>query len=610
MDIAKLEDGKTPVDRLTLYDRFRGYLNPVEKIVRMRAREIEHQFSYGYNENPERRSGSGGMFAHASAETWKSNRDRLKAMWDARDLVQYEFIGGMMARIVLYVCGKLHSQSLTGDKQIDQAYDDYFHGWCGDEPGDDGMIRCDITGRHRFLKQVQMGFLGFLVDGDHGLIEVDPKLSPSGEFCLQSIEADRIGSPMESQVQEDYIGGIGLDPQTGRVQFIRTFRRTRTNQYVDKQEIPPDAFIHIFDGDRPDEYRGRTKLLRLLNDARDIREWIEGEKIAGKVQSQWAALVGVKDPFQGKGPTAWTDKTPEGTPTQKADWGKIMKMAEGEIFNMLAPPSRPSGAFISFIEMVLRKMAVSLDLPYGFLWNLAELGGVTARIEVQQALRRIEYWQNQVLIGKVLDRVRQKVIAQGIALQLLPPHPLWRKCSWHFGLSIQTDVGYEAEADISMVKSSLIPIKAISGKYGYSTREVLESNADTANEAIEVGVDKLLPVEVFAKDLYPDITIQKANMLTGPVPPPPPGSAEALGGDKMVKQLLDLLVKVGEGKVDRDSAKQTLKRTFGIPEAIAEKMVPDEPSKAKLKALNPGSANGSRGTPAKVKSVSKSKARK
>src|SRR6267142_350992 len=121
---------------------------------------------------------------------------------------------------------------------------------------------------------------------------------------------------------------------------------------------------------------------------------------------------------------------------------------------------------MDFTQMIIRKMAVSLDLPYGFLWDLATLGGVTARIEVQQALRRIEYWQNQVLVGKVLDRVRQKVIAQGIMLKQLPPHPAWRKCSWHFGLSIQTDVGYEMEADIAAVSAGILPISEITGKYG------------------------------------------------------------------------------------------------------------------------------------------------
>src|SRR6185436_10914001 len=213
MDLKKLEDGKRPDQRLTAWDKVIGFFDPVQKLVRMKARTIEHQFSYGYNDNPERRSGSGGLFAQASAETWRSNRDRHKAMWDARDLVKFEFIGGMLARIALYVCGKIHSRSLTGDEQIDDAYDSFYHGWCGDEPNDDGSVRCDLSGRSRWLKMVQMGFMGFLIDGDHGWIEIAPELSPTGEFCVQAVEADRIGSPLEQLVQENYVGGVGLDPE-------------------------------------------------------------------------------------------------------------------------------------------------------------------------------------------------------------------------------------------------------------------------------------------------------------------------------------------------------------------------------------------------------------
>jgi capsid protein len=604
-DLAKLEDGKRPDQRLTLADRVVSYFKgPVEKLVRMKAREIEHQFSFGYNDFPERRSPSGGLFAQAAAETWRSNRDRLKAMWDARDLCRFEFIGGMMSRIVLYVCGTFHSRSLTGEEEIDQAYDDFWKGWCGDQPNDDGTIRCDITGRHRFGKIIQMGFLGFLVDGDSGLIEVDPLLSPTQEFCIQPVEADRIGSPLDQQVQENYIGGINLDPLTGRIGSFRIYRRTRTNQYLDPQDVPAESFIHLVDEDRFDEYRGRTKLLRLLNDARDIREWCESEKIAGKTQSQWAALIGLKDPFANQGATAWTNKTDAGTPTQDAQWGKILRMAEGEVFNMLAPPSRPSGAFMDFAQLIIRKMAVSLDLPYGFLWDLATLGGVTARIEVQQALRRIEYWQELLKI-KILNRVRQKVIAQGIANQVLPPHPLWQKVEWHFGQSIQTDVGYDMDADIAATQHGIAKISDITAKYGKSPREVFLSNAQTANEAIQVGAETGLPVEAFAAGLFPMLTDQRAAFISGPTPPPAPGSIEALG-DKGVKQLIDLLTSVGEGKMDRDAAKQTLQRTFGVPPAIAEKMVPDEPDNKKLMAMKGGpKPNGA--TPARNQRVTRPK---
>ena len=535
------------------------------------------EFGIGYNDVPERR-GRAKPLMQSGAETWYRNRDRLKSTADARDAAEFDWIGGVIDRVVLYVVGKLRCDSQTNDPEINLLYDEYFHGWCGDDRLDDGTTRCDLSGRHRFLKQLQMAFRAFIIDGDYGFIEIDPRESPTGEFCLQGIESDRIGSPLESVQDENYIGGITIEPTTGRIISIRVFDRTRTGQYTNPREVPIDSFIHVFDTDRSDEYRGRTKLLRILNDLRDIREWIEAEKIAGKTQAQWAALIGTKDPFNGTGPMAWTNKNQKGTPTQDAEWGKLLKLAEGESFSMLSPSSRPSGAFMAFVQMLIRKMAAALSLSYGFLWDLSMLGGANVRIELESDLRRIQFWQENILINRILNRVRNKVIAQGIAQGVIPPHPMWKKCDWHFGPWITADVGYAMDADIAAINMGIVPVKEVMAKYDRSAKEVFDSNARTANEAIEAGTNAQIPAEVFARGLYPDITRQKAAFLTPtPLPPPVPGSLEAIG-DKGVMAMMKLMEDVGEGKIDRESAINTAMRVFKLTRGQAEKMIPDEPS--------------------------------
>lgn len=586
--VQELEE--KPADRLNLIDRAVTFFSPEAGVRRMQSRTILHAF--GYDDNITDR-GRKPPLSHTSSETWAKNRDRLKMMADARDLATYDWIGGVIAKVVLYVAGRLHCKTNTGDEQVDAAYDDYFHGWCGDEKSEETeLTRCDISGRHRFLKMVQLALMGFLVDGDHGFVEIDPLMSPAavlgpdgqplpgtGEFCLQHIEADRIGSPNDASQAEGYIGGVVLDPATGRIQAYRVFRRTRSLQYLDPQDVPSASFIHVFDPDKSDEYRGRTKLLRLLNDARDIREWIDAEKKAGKTQSQYAGLIGTKDPFNNTGATAWSGKTGEGTPTQDAVWGKLLRMAEGESFSMMAPPSRPSGGFMAFIEMVIRKMSVSIGLSYGLLWDITSLGGANTRVAVQSDLRQIQYWQN-ILSSIILHRVRRKVVAEGIAKQMLPPHPNWKNCDWHWGPHLTADLAYEVEADLSAIDHGIISAEEVMSKHGRTARDVFAANATTANVALQVGAEKMLPVESFARGLYPDLTNQRAAFLTpAPIPPPPPGTFEAIG-DKGVAKMIEIFVAVGEGKIDRDSAIEQLVYVIGIPRSKAEKMVPDEPSNA------------------------------
>ena len=534
-----------------------------------------------YNPNPERR-GRAKPISQTGAETFIRQRDRLTAMSDARKSAEFDFIGGVIERLTLYTCGKLHCKSNTGDGQIDQAYDAYLHNWSGDERGEDGGTQCDLSGRARFIEMVQMAYHGFMVDGDAALIEVAPEFSPTGGFCLQSIEADRIGSPLDATQAENYIGGFTINELTGRIQSARIFRRTRTGQYVDQQEVPMESFIHLHDPTRPDEYRGRTKLLRCLNDLNDIREWIEAEKIAGKVQAQYAALIGTKDPFSGSGPGAWDGKTNAGTPSQDAQWGKLIRLAEGENFSMMSPSARPSGAFMAFIQTLIRKMSISLGISYGLLWDISVLGGANTRVEIQADLRKIESWQG-LLENIILNRVRQKVIAQGIALGVLPPTPGWKQCAWHWSRPITADLGHEAEADLNLATAGLMEIEQVIVKHtGKSAQEVAASNAATANLFIEECAKAQLPVETVARGIFPSITNEKASFLTPtPQPPPPPLSIEALT-DKGIKPLVEIMEKVGNGTIDRESAIEAVMRIYSIKRSEAELIIPDEPEEEQL----------------------------
>jgi capsid protein len=546
------------------------------------ARKRSIQFSEGYNPRPERRGSSGGLYQNTGSETWMKSRDRKKASYDAVDQVTHTWIGGVVARIVLYVLGRLHAKSECGDPDVAKLYQDYFHGWCGDEPADDETMRCDLSGRHRFLKMAQMGFFSFFTRGDHGFVEVAPEFSPTGEFCLQSISGDRIGNPQDGRQDENYIDGIWFDPTTGRIDHYDIYRRTRTNQYVDKQEVPAGSFIHLFDPDWDDEYRGRSKLTRGLNDNRDISEWIEFEKGAMKIQSQYALGITTRDPFNGNSPAAFDGKTRDGTPAQDAIWGKQMRFAEGEGISMITPASRPSGGNMVLMETLVRRIAISFKLSYGFVWNLATLGGAPQRIEVQGDLRTIQEWQQNVIAARLLNRTWRRVIAQGIAQGALPPHPMWKKVEWNFGPYITADLGYEMEADISAVRHNLIKVESVCAKYGNTAEDVISSNMDTFNTAIQKGSEKGVPVEAVAADLYANGTNLKAAFMTPtPVPPPEPGTVEALG-EKVLAEMIDIFIAVGEGKIDRQSAVNTLVDSLHVPRAKAERMVPQEPAEEDL----------------------------
>lgn len=236
---------------------------------------------------------------------------------------------------------------------------------------------------------------------------------------------------------------------------------------------------------------------------------------------------------------------------------------------------------MSLLETLVRRIAISLKLSYGFVWNLATLGGAPQRIEVQGDLRTIQGWQQNVLEARLLNRTWRRVISQGIAMGVLPPHPQWKRVDWNFGPYITADLGYEMDADIAAVNHGIIKVSQVTGKYGNTPEDVFASNADVANAAIGTGSVKGLPVEAFAAGLYPQITQQKAAFDTPPSPPPPPLSSQVIG-DKALKDVLDLQIAVGDGKIDRESAVNTMVFKYGIPRQVAEKVIPDEPAEEQL----------------------------
>lgn len=566
--------------KMTFLDRSIAALSPGWALHRMEAKQRLVQF--GYNDRPEQR-GEPPSLQRSAGESWEKHRDRLKAMADARDLATYTWIGGVIGRLTNYVCGELVCKSNTGDPAVDAAYDEYLHNWAGDEEDEDGFAACDATGRHRLIKLCRIALGAMCVDGDYGLQWLPGGPMPDGQIVMPSllgIDADRIGSPQEAAQREDYIGGITLDTdpdarRPGRVLSYRVFKRTRMGQYVQPQEIPPANFFHIWDPNRGDEYRGRTHLLRALNPMRDMHETETAESIAIKTQSQYAALMSRKDGFTDKGMDFWTGETKAGVKTVEAQWGKILGIPEGASFTAFQPSARPTGSFMFFEQHRIRQVATGLELSYGFVWDLATLGGATARVEVRGDARRIAYLR-RLLVDRLLRRSRKLLLSHGIAYDGLPAHPRMGQCKWHFGQDIIVDAGYEVTNDLQLLAAGLIDPDSVTTKYnnGEDWAGIQKLRGAAFNRTRQEAMESNTTIEILAGTMWPGATQQIAARETDPAETmPEPGTTAALG-DKGSAQLMEILEKVATGVLDRESAKQTLIEVWQVPEDKAEAILP------------------------------------
>ena len=553
---------------ITFLDRALGYISPKLGMERLHYRSKFNEFAYDAANPGTRRSYSGGLAKNAASENYRSHRNRINLMWDARDMVRnFAILRGIVSRMVQYVADKVQYISATGDEQLDGAYQDYFHEWCEN---------ADVTGRYRLGDLVWLMLWGVFTDGDHGwkFVEVGDTIK------IQPIEADRIGNPNEALKANDdnYIGGIHLDDMGCPISYD-IYRRHRSNKYEFEANVPAEHFIHFSDCFRVDQYRGVTPLATALAPARDLYDIYLTEKQAAKWQSSHAGVVNVSDPMKNLGATAWNktgDKGENRPNTMTMEPGKILRLPDGESVTFTPAMTRPNGAFMSLVEVMVREISMALNLPYGFVYDMSALSGHTGRIEVAQAMRTIKRWQ-KLLSERVLDKVRDAVISRGIASGRLPDHPKWRHGKWGFGATLTGDYKNDVSANLQLLQNGALTMSDIIAENGSTFEETARKAASEMQFLQRLAGESQVPIELISQR-WPNATQALAAINTPPQdPPPPPPGMVGEQGDKGVQPLLDILEKVGTGVMDRASAVQTLVQLYALDPARAEAMVPQAP---------------------------------
>ena len=559
-------------------DRAVGFVAPETAMRRLAFRGAVNEFGYDAAHPGRMRGGRGGQGKNAASESYRAGRDRVALMWEARDAVRNNpLLAGILHRVGMYATAHLSYEPNTGDEGMNKLYAGAFHQWASEKTA--GQTMCDLTGRHTLRKMIELGFNGHVVDGSYGWA-----WRPMGkDLRLQSIEADRIGSPLEVSQNENYIGGFSLNP-LGQVASVRVFERTRQAQYRNPVEINPAQFLYLDDPDRSDQYRGVSKLQVVLPTARDLKEILDSDLAASKWASSYAGFLFSKNPNTPHSALAWDGRLADGTPTMSAQKGKVVKMSEGEDIKFAPGAMRPTGSFLAAVETFIRHMAIGLDLPYGFLYNLALLGGVAQRVEIVFAQRRINYWQQHLLADQVLNPVRDAFFQNAIARKVLPPAfrrladgrlvPSWRDGDWNFGPRLTGDAGHQTQADIALVQNGFKAPEDLTKEYsGKSYHEVTERIAANVLTNQRVAAETNVPVELQAPMRLANGSQLLGAMQTPPQPPPAPGSQEAIG-DKGAANLVEMFIAVTEGRMERDSAIATCVTVYGMDDEQAEEIVP------------------------------------
>lgn len=369
------------------------------------------------------------------------SRDAVRLMFEARDLTEnVGFVKGHQRKVQLYGAGTLAYEPETGDSGMDSEIHEFMTFF---------NANAHIGGEHTLTRLVQLALVGMTRDRDSLLVFCRDEES---SLRLQLVEADQIGELFAFINRPNYIQGVWMDGprRTG----YEVYDRVSDFQYSDPQFIPAHDGVFFYDPLRA-SVRGITAYETSIQNIRDKFEILGYEKIIVKDISTRGVITYTQraraDKFDFD--DSATDESGNVSFIQHKEAGVQEYMGIGEKFEVLQH-NRPSPTFQGFIKTLDMEDCLGLNLPYGFLVDVADAGGVAARLVAHVANREFERIRNDILTP-ALNKIRTVVLADAMERGLISRHPNFRNGSWMFPPPPTADIQRESDISIREVRSGL-----------------------------------------------------------------------------------------------------------------------------------------------------------
>lgn len=512
----------------------------------------------------------------SGGEDTSGTRERFALIRAARDLADnFPPVRSLLLKFATYVSGRIAYQARTGDREADTAIERYWNKWCND---------CDFLGRHNFTTLLQLAVTAMLRDGDCGFIIVRDR----EDLKLQSVEADRIGSPYDQTDTDKYIGGINVDDY-GRPISYTIFTRTINNQYISPVDIVAKEFIHLFDAARLDEYRGRSAFATALNATRDLQEAIKAEVQAIKYASYQSGVITTESGAADAGDYfARGNSNDQGQVArlQSLDPGTVNYLSAGEKMEMFKS-DRPTGAFGEFIRLVQAHICMAVGLPYGFAFD-ADKSGPMARMEAAMAERTFLRWRG-LLEGQFLNRIKNVILLDAASRGLIPDSEYLLDGRWCWPAKVSIDYGREANADINLWKAGLKTAGQIYSDMGEDYEEALRARAKEANMIKELGQEF---------DINPSRISDSVPTSTNDSEQKPLPLIESIGANGTFA-VSTILTQLASGGLSAEQVAVILRVVFGMDEASAAELVKSQSPQSEVQATEQPSALADENKPSK-----------
>jgi len=451
---------------LNLIDRAVALVNPQAGVQRAIARAKLTHFDYDATKYNRERKGPSVL---QGAESYRTGYDRIELMRRSRDLAEnVGLVRSILMKFASHTAANVSYQARTSEPAVNTDVEAFWSEW---------WDNCDISTRHTGSTLMQVAVMSMLRDGDFLFLLIRDN---NGDLKLQGIEADRLGNPFQVYTSSELIGGIHIDQETGAPTAYDIFARSIGNAYTFQQKVSASQAFHLYDPLRIDQYRGISAFHTAINDAQDIYDIINFEKLSAKVASSQSAIVlrNNNNASDLSDLTADTNFDNQAIKLETMESGKVSYLEPGETIQFPDGPNRPSGAFAEFHKILLRNICLGVGIPYSFAVDPSAMSGPTARLEMQQAGRTFRRYQ-KLLDDKILKPIKNIVIADAVARGLIENNAGSRttKGIFNFGANVSIDLGRESASAISEFKTGLRTAADIYAERGQDFESAMRQRA-------------------------------------------------------------------------------------------------------------------------------------
>lgn len=486
---------------MTWLDRAVNYLSPAAGLRRTRARVI-HELALQYRAADDSRLRSDWILGTSAATTGASERTTLRER--SRDLNRNDAVAsGATDTMAINVVGQgLQLQSrIRADRlgvteerarELQRLAEQIWQAW---KPNADSTNLCDFD---------ELQFLALRKVVEDGEVIALPIMVQdewrSIKRAIELIEADRL---------VNYEAGLNLSNidsaiQTGsRGEPIAYFiEKAGSSLGAKKESVRIEArdkygrpkILHLFPVRRPGQLRGIPWFAPVMTLFKDLGDTIEAEVVAARVSACLAVFVTMADPAYAQYAAHTDTETDTGHRLQGLEPGVINYLGTGESINVVNP-NRPGDTFAPFVEMVLRMIGMSLNLPYELLSkDFSKTNYSSARAAILEGRRMFTTWRSwfgRKFCQPVYDLVLEEAYLRGqfdvpdyYGLRAEYTRAQWLGGGWGW-----VDPVKEVEASRKAIDYGLSTLADEVAGQGKDWEEVLEQQKREQEKEKELGVN-------------------------------------------------------------------------------------------------------------------------